>query len=175
LEIQSSKEDAKLPHAHMLLYFKEHPKNEQEALPILQLLRVSIEMFAMDEGKEDELLEKGFIKNLDLMIEFLQDFKRKVAHHCTKWCQVLVRRRATDGTTIMTRERVRSKVPDNREMNPSPTVHSFVPINVNHSQEALCCMVLLSLIEEAYQPYISVLQCVPKEGYQHSLFRIQTS
>jgi hypothetical protein len=166
LEIQSE-EDAKLPHCHTLIYFKEHPKNEQDALPILQLIRGSIETFATDEEKK-ELLEKGFVKDPDLMIDFLQDFKRKVAHHCTKRCQVLVRSRATDGTTIMTRERV-CKIPDNRKMKPSPTVHSFIPINANHSQEALCCMVLLSMIEEAYQPYTSVLQCVPKEGYQHFL------
>jgi hypothetical protein len=44
-EIQAEK-DGKAPHQHTLLYFKHHLKKEKEALPLLEMIRASIETFA---------------------------------------------------------------------------------------------------------------------------------
>jgi adenine C2-methylase RlmN of 23S rRNA A2503 and tRNA A37 len=104
---------------------------EKEALPLLQMIRASIETFATKEEQE-ELIHKGFISKPDMMINFLQDMKSKLEHHCTNNpCTVSVQTTQNDGS-MMAKQTHKCKQPDTRRMNPDPTSHSFLKINVNH-------------------------------------------
>ena len=58
-EIQNDS-DGKHPHQHTLIYLMNHPKTKQECLPLLQVIRGSIETFANEDEKK-ELIEKGFL------------------------------------------------------------------------------------------------------------------
>jgi hypothetical protein len=167
-EIQPGGNDGKLPHQHTLLYFKFHPQTEEEAQPLLDLIRGSIETFATPQ-EQKQLIEKGFILDADLMITFLQKMATITKHHCSRRCSVKVRVVTPDGSFETKQER-RCKQPDNRMMNPHPFLHFFRPIEVHHSEEALQSLLVLGLIEASYRIDSNCLEgCYPRPEYKHLL------
>jgi hypothetical protein len=68
----SNIKDGKLPHGHTILQFKNRPRTEEEALPLLNMIQGSIETFAT-EKEQRELIKKGFVSDGDMMISFLEE------------------------------------------------------------------------------------------------------
>ena len=171
-EIQDESKDGKLPHQHTLVYFRNHPMSDEAAFPILQMIRGSVEYFATaDERKE--LLNKGFVSDPDLMIEFLQQMKTMLAHHCARRCQIVVRNWNVEAAQMENTTERHCKQPNNRLINPEPFSHYFLPINVVHSQDALQALVILDLIYAVYNEdgsdFPSVKECRPKSDFKHLL------
>jgi predicted GIY-YIG superfamily endonuclease len=54
-------------------------------------------------------------------------------------------------------------------MNPYATTHHFDMVNVHHSQEALECMMRLSLIKQQEHQASEILECLPEEAYKSLL------
>jgi hypothetical protein len=143
----SNIKDGKLPHGHTsILQFKSHPRTEQEeALPLLNMIRGSIETFATKE-EQRELVKNGFVSNGDMMISFLEEMRQITKHHCMQGrCMIPVRSSEDDGSSEP-RLKKKCKQRDNRKMNPHPFSHYFKPIDVQHSMEALTILSNIGMI-----------------------------
>ena len=168
LEIQNE-EDGKVPHVHATVYFKDPPDTQEKLFSMLNLIRTCTETFVSKE-EEKELIEKGFVSDPDVMVAFLQDMKTKLTHWCTTRCMIQTRTVEPDGS-IMTRKERKCKHPDYRRMSEDPTTHTFMDVNISHSQEALHTLVNLGMIEPGHDIHVPgfIEKCVPEPEFKHLL------
>ena len=168
LEIQSE-EDGKVPHCHATLYFNDPPDTEEKLFSLLNLIRTCIETFATSE-EQQELIEKGFVSDPDVMVSFLQDMQTKLTHWCTTRCTVQIRNVGIDGNVTVRKER-KCKQPDYRRMSVNSTMHTFMNVDVSHSQEALHALLVLGMIEAGHDEHVPgvIEKCIPKPEFKHLL------
>jgi predicted GIY-YIG superfamily endonuclease len=162
-EIQSDV-DGKVPHHHLLIYLRSKAKNSEEILSVLELIRGSAEnLFTEEEWKQAK--EKGFVAEGDLYEDFMRQVEQLLHHHCTSRCMVKTRCQNTDGSFVWSTER-KCKQPDIRLASPSPSIHCFKNVEVNHSEEAIQCMLWLGLTREERDPNTGALLFRPLEKYK---------
>jgi predicted GIY-YIG superfamily endonuclease len=159
VEIQSE-EDGKVPHCHTLLYFRKHPVNDEERFELLNMIRACMSTF-LSESEKQELIDKGFVEEPDMIEGFLQDAESFLTHYCTRRCQVLSRVVNEEGHSEK-EFRKRCKAPDHRRMSDYPPDHDFKHINVQHSTEAIEIMFILGLIQSA-----SASDVIPEKAFLH--------
>jgi predicted GIY-YIG superfamily endonuclease len=161
-EIQSEM-DGKVPHHHLLIYLRTKPKKPEEIMAVLELIRGSAEnLFTEEEWKEAK--QKGFVAEGDLYEDFMRQVVQLLHHYCTSRCMVKTRHQNADGTFDWSMER-KCKQPDIRLASPSPSIHCFKNIEVNHSEEAIQCMLWLGLTKEERDPETGALLFRPLEKY----------
>ena len=161
-EIQSDM-DGKVPHHHLLIYLRSKPKKPEEIMEVLQLIRGSAEnLFTEEEWKESK--EKGFVAEGDLYEDFMHQVEQLLHHYCTSRCMVKTRHVKEDGTFEWSTDR-KCKQPDIRLASPSPSIHCFKNIEVNHSEEAIQCMMWLGLTREERDSETGALLFRPLEKY----------
>ena len=161
-EIQSDM-DGKVPHHHLLIYLRSKAKTSEDILAVLELIRGSAEnLFTEEEWREAK--EKGFVAEGDLYQDFMSQVEQLLHHHCTSRCMIKIRHRNSDGTFDWSAER-KCKQPDIRLASPKPLIHCFKDIEVNHSEEAIQCMLWLGLTREERDPETGALLFRPLEKY----------
>ena len=60
----------------------------------------------------------------------------------------------------------RCKAPNHRLMNPTPSSHNFIPVPVEHSQEAIKTMVLLEMAKNVFYDDTEVYRFEPTEEWE---------
>ena len=157
-EIQGNQQDGKLPHHHTLFFFKTTIPSEEERLKMLDTIRGCMNSCCTTKERS-ELIEKGFVKDVDMLQSLLENYAIKLKHHCTTRCLIPVRN--TEGIEP-TMER-RCKQVDYRIINPTPTEHYMKKVNIEHSQRTLQILLLLDMIQDCRTKESDLLECIPTD------------
>ena len=157
-EIQGNEQDGKLPHHHTLLFFKNPIESDEERFKLLDTIRGCMESCCTIREKK-QLIQKGFIDNADMFQSLLQNYATKLKHHCTTRCLIPVRNNDMTDSQL---ER-KCKQVDYRIINPTPTEHNMIKVNVTHTQRTLEILLILDMIQNVRIPDSELLDCIPTE------------
>lgn len=143
-ELQGPDAEGNLPHWHLILWTKDNLSEKEGLAKALDRIRGNIEDMLRPKER-DALISQGVFKCRDEIIRFLDMMRTFLKHKHYRRCFALMR----DNVTEENEKKLICKVPDNWKLNPSPAEHSFVNINVQHSQEAIRVYQLLGLCKKS--------------------------
>ena len=139
LELQDAK--ANVPHIHSLLWTTDDLDTEEGLNNALDRIRGFVLDFVRPHERE-HYIETGVFEDNDAIQRFLSMVQTFLTHRHTRRCFVCKPSKNDEGKTVMT---MKCKANDNWKGNPCPSEHSFVPIPVKHSKDAIFVMVSLGL------------------------------
>ena len=132
---------ANLPHIHALLWTKDDLETEEGLNRVLDRIRGFVSDF-MRPDERQRYIETGVFEDNEAVQRFLSMVQTFLTHKHTRRCYVTKRSKNDENEWEHT---IKCKANDNWFSNPSPSDHSFVPIPVKHSEDAIAVMLSLDL------------------------------
>lgn len=141
-ELQDPDAKGNLCHWHCILWTKDNLKSKEGLDAALDRIRGHISDIVRPNERQ-QLIEDGIFKNLNDVHCFLDQMQSFLNHKHLRRCYAMVRNSGEEEDV----QKLVCKVSNNYQLNPNPTRHSFVSINVEHSQDAIFVFQLLGLAE----------------------------
>lgn len=139
-ELQDS--EANVPHIHCILWTNDNLKTKEGLDAALDRIRGFIEDILRPEERK-QLIEEKVFQDETAAVRFLEMMGTILPHHHLRRCFVVAKNNETGLHEIA----VKCKVPNNFQLNPSPSEHTFIPIDVEHTQEAIHVMQTLEVCQ----------------------------
>ena len=139
---------ANLPHMHSILWTKDDLSTKEGMDKALDRIRGFLDDIIRPDERE-EYIENGLFENEAAVTRFIEMMGTILPHKHLRRCFTLAKSSDDEGEKEL---KLRCKVPNNFCLNPSPGEHSFIPIQVEHSQEAIHVMQTLGVAKKPSTP-----------------------
>ena len=145
---------ANLHHGHSILWHADDDGSPKSKEKILTHIRATIDSLVL-EDEFSSYVESGIISSKTHLLHILEELAKFLPHNHNRRCLVpkrnlqngiRIRSRDIDSTQVELLERYKCKVPDNYLLSQNPTRHTFIYLDITHTDTAIKILEELDLV-----------------------------